>query len=158
MFGRQHCGSTENLCELEEISPRIAEESELATYDGKIKRLSYDCHTATAKLRDCCNNAVNHKARVVPAGKVQAVGQIDVRLALDCARTGEQFELEVGINCRCHIRELQIAVGPTINDAKVQFFSVPGDCFIDVGDANANVIALHRGEGARGFSGGESGG
>src|SRR5262245_17042766 len=65
--------STKNLCELEEISPRIGEESELAAYDGKIKRLSHDGHAATAQLVHCGVNTVNQKAEVVPAGKVEAV-------------------------------------------------------------------------------------
>jgi len=41
--------------------------------DRKIKRLSHDCHAATAKLVDCGVDTVNHKADVVPAGEVEAV-------------------------------------------------------------------------------------
>src|SRR5262249_24315212 len=62
-----------------------------------------------------------------------------------------------GINSRSQIGELQIAIRPPMHDTKVELFSPPGDCRIDVGNANAGVIAFHRRERARGPSGWQSG-
>src|SRR5262249_29783503 len=149
--------SSENLCELEQISPRIGEESELSAYDGKIKRLCDDCHAATPKLIHCGVDAVNHEAEVVPARKVEAVGEIAIWLAFDGTWTGEQFQLGGRINGSCHICELEISVRPPMDDTKVELFGVPSDCFVDVGYANRDVIGLHRSERARGLGGGERG-
>src|SRR5262249_60827276 len=93
---------------------------------------------------------------MVPAGKVEAVTQVSVRRPIDGTSARQQFDLEGRIHGWGNICKLQIAVGPPVHYAEVEFLGVPRDRLGDVGDADACVIALYRCKRARRLSGRES--